>query len=1011
MPRYSPSTLPIAGSGGAFSGKVDADVAVRLCGLVSPTCTGNTCDQFVFVLASPLSIGSVYAADASSGVRVPGAANLGSTINATLAIANGTSASSQAYICANVAVAGRVGEIGDPYSRLGYRVCRANWTLSSVGTDCSTNTAWIDASFRDNSVPIAGKAYAVRFNGYDNYLSAADFDAGMSLTVELWLKLDSPRMFQAIVGKHFADGRNMFILGIYGGGLQINVFDTTTTWLGIVLDTRLRHLAVQLVSVNNNTNTRVTVFDNAVLVHQDTLSVAMRSMSGGLPWSIGQEYDGSPRGPVPSDFLSGYVDEVRIWTEARTSGQIAASMNSLILPRAEPNLAFYFRLDEGQGTVATNLGSTGGTASLVGTADADRTNNIYTPSPFSIPGSNATLRVKEGSTTNLTLPITDTDDSHTGVTLTLGTTQGTLNYYANRSTVSVGDTVSAGSVITYTTTRGIGSRSDSLAYRVWDYRNASRNTAHLFIDIQREGPKIVAFQGYGTEGALYLDVTFSEDTNRPAVASKASLDAVVVFTPPLKYESYVGRWASARTLSVALLDSSLFVPALLPVFGAQTVAVRASGLLRDAAQTSWPSDATSGTLTGAWGTSGSSSVPTFVIPLVVCLGVLCIVVIIAGAVYIRRKSRDVSNVLMNRIDFNELTDMAVIASGGFGEVLKARFRGSDVAVKRLLTKPGDSASASKARSNGGTARSLSQGSGDESGTKMKSAFVMDTHNKMQSTMKRTAMRGENGRNSAREVGGSGGSNRRRMFGFMRTVGGWLQRSRPHDTHSEAEIAEFRQEMNIMCSLRHPNIVLYMGCCETPYHCIVQEFLHKGSVFDALAKGDPELTLQRRIGIAIDAMRGIQFLHGANVLHCDLKSPNLLLSSSYTCKIADFGLAVFRARKDKGMVGSVLWCPPEMLEGITYTTASDIYSFGVILWELITSEVPYAREMCEVDPEEQEEVLIQRVTKQDFRPIIPDHCPRAIARIIRLCWHFEATVRPSAGVVAEDLAAFAANHFK
>jgi serine/threonine protein kinase len=166
----------------------------------------------------------------------------------------------------------------------------------------------------------------------------------------------------------------------------------------------------------------------------------------------------------------------------------------------------------------------------------------------------------------------------------------------------------------------------------------------------------------------------------------------------------------------------------------------------------------------------------------------------------------------------------------------------------------------------------------------------------------------------------------------------------------------------MSHLRHPNTVLFMAACtKPPRMCIVMEFMALGSLWD-LIHNDliPELPMALKVKIMFQAAKGMQFLHSSGIVHRDLKSLNLLLDAKWNVKVSDFGLTRFKSSlKSKSingggnggqhqspageLAGSVPWMAPEVLEeqnGLDYSLA-DVYSFGVIMWEVLTREQPYA----------------------------------------------------------------------
>jgi serine/threonine protein kinase len=88
---------------------------------------------------------------------------------------------------------------------------------------------------------------------------------------------------------------------------------------------------------------------------------------------------------------------------------------------------------------------------------------------------------------------------------------------------------------------------------------------------------------------------------------------------------------------------------------------------------------------------------------------------------------------------------------------------------------------------------------------------------------------------------------------------------------------------------------------------------------------------------------LQYLHRKKILHCDLKSQNILLNEDWTVKICDFGLARYKEKFQKdnhGKIGTPHWMAPEILRGEKYEESADVYSFGVIVWEMLTGEIPY-----------------------------------------------------------------------
>jgi tRNA A-37 threonylcarbamoyl transferase component Bud32 len=142
---------------------------------------------------------------------------------------------------------------------------------------------------------------------------------------------------------------------------------------------------------------------------------------------------------------------------------------------------------------------------------------------------------------------------------------------------------------------------------------------------------------------------------------------------------------------------------------------------------------------------------------------------------------------------------------------------------------------------------------------------------------------------------------------------------------------FHDEVAIMSSLRHPNVVLFMGACTKPPRMfIIMELMALGSLFELLHNElIPDIPSQLRMKMLYQAAKGMHFLHSSGVVHCDLKSLNLLLDSKWNLKVSDFGLTKVKSELLKhnaqaaGAIGTIQWTAPEVLaetEAVDYVLA-------------------------------------------------------------------------------------------
>eukprot|EP01105_Mastigella_eilhardi_P008505 TRINITY_DN2061_c0_g1_i18.p1 TRINITY_DN2061_c0_g1~~TRINITY_DN2061_c0_g1_i18.p1 ORF type:complete len:1315 (-),score=237.47 TRINITY_DN2061_c0_g1_i18:455-4399(-) len=214
--------------------------------------------------------------------------------------------------------------------------------------------------------------------------------------------------------------------------------------------------------------------------------------------------------------------------------------------------------------------------------------------------------------------------------------------------------------------------------------------------------------------------------------------------------------------------------------------------------------------------------------------------------------------------------------------------------------------------------------------------------------------------------------------------------------SGVQMSQFEQEVEIMRGLRHPNCLLFMGFAKTPETIfILTEYMPQGSLADALRNGSVYMSFAMMLNIAHDVALGLNFLHTNKppILHRDMKSANLLLSANFTAKVCDFGLTIFSDTAKADVIGSLLWTAPEVLRGEYYTQKADVYSYGIVLWEIVTREQLY----IDLNPH----CVATRVVDEDFRPTIPGSVPQPIAELMRNCWAPDPINRPSFEDILQD----------
>jgi serine/threonine-protein kinase len=166
---------------------------------------------------------------------------------------------------------------------------------------------------------------------------------------------------------------------------------------------------------------------------------------------------------------------------------------------------------------------------------------------------------------------------------------------------------------------------------------------------------------------------------------------------------------------------------------------------------------------------------------------------------------------------------------------------------------------------------------------------------------------------------------------------------------EAVLERFRREASIAESFRHQNIVRALDhgvCDDTHAHYITMEHV-PGNALNAVVANEAPMEPARAIAITLQILEATRFIHDHGVIHRDLKAANVLVDPDGLVKVTDFGVASLGApeiTETGSLLGTVEYLSPERLTGESATQASDLYSIGIILYELLTGSVPFTGEL-------------------------------------------------------------------
>ena len=200
-----------------------------------------------------------------------------------------------------------------------------------------------------------------------------------------------------------------------------------------------------------------------------------------------------------------------------------------------------------------------------------------------------------------------------------------------------------------------------------------------------------------------------------------------------------------------------------------------------------------------------------------------------------------------------------------------------------------------------------------------------------------------------------------------------------------------REVMTLANCRNYFLLAFLGYTDTPPYLIVAEYVPRGSLYNALMHlpNAPVLTGTDKTRIAMGIACGMASLHAQDIIHRDLKSMNILLDSKLLPKICDFGVARFmgdaEGRVVSQRIGTYHWMAPELFTSQNYDNKVDVYAYGMILWEMIAEQIPFAGMNGS-------QIMID-VCERHMRPVIPDGTPKKLRNLIEMCWQDDPQKRP------------------
>ena len=216
---------------------------------------------------------------------------------------------------------------------------------------------------------------------------------------------------------------------------------------------------------------------------------------------------------------------------------------------------------------------------------------------------------------------------------------------------------------------------------------------------------------------------------------------------------------------------------------------------------------------------------------------------------------------------------------------------------------------------------------------------------------------------------------------------------------------FVQECSILASVtNHPHVIKFIGCStQLPHLFLVSQYCENLSLLDYLVKKQTAVDLPTLVRMMKETASGLLHLHAENIIHRDIAARNILVDAQLHCYVTDFGMSRVKEisrsyGKTRSVYGPVKWMAPECFSLKRYSSHTDVWSFGVLMFEMLTRQEPYG-DLDILD-------IAVGIKSQQLRPVLDNTLfPKPLCDLAATCWEYDPAHRPDMAAVCHSLTQF------